>query len=362
MFFAKKRPEGEPLSRIELVEKIDQFQALDQALRGAVRSLLVLLKRFSLDLEELQTREFRQDVDEFSEQIIELKKAQTLEKALKKRLLRFQDFVDQQSTYLTERDTELRNVVTLLSNAMGLLNRENAAYHQQILDQSHNFERIIGLDDLRKIKSSLTQEVRNLTTMVENKRRAEQQQLSSLSGQVKELREELKKSHDENRRDALTGIFNRRALDEFLQALVDQNQIRRQKFSVVMLDIDNFKSVNDCHGHLIGDQVLQALASACLDVLRSEDFVCRFGGEEFVAVMPGASRRAAERRAGHLCRAVAGTRFALPVEDRQDHLELTVSIGVTEYRAGDTSKTLLERADQALYQAKQGGKNRVSTI
>ena len=360
MFFRSKRPEGEPRTPAELARRVETLESLDQALRHAVRSLLVLLKGFSLETEELKTEAFRRELDELGEQIAEIDGAPTLERLLKKRMGGFQSFVEQQSTYLSERESELRNVITLLSNAMALLNRENAAYHQQILDQSHNFERIIGLDDLRKIKSSLAQEVQQLTRMVENKRQAEQAHFNSLSGQVRELREELKKTQDENRRDALTGIYNRRALDEFLQSMIDQNQIRRQSFSVLMLDIDNFKMVNDAHGHLVGDQVIQAMANACIDVLRNEDFVARFGGEEFVAIMPGASRRNAEKRASSLCRAVAGTRFSLPAEDREDYLQLTVSIGVTEHRSGDTSKSILERADQALYLAKQGGKNQVA--
>lgn len=244
---------------------------------------------------------------------------------------------------------------------MTLLNRENAAYHQQILDQGHNFERIIALDDLRKIKESIAREVQQLTTMLETRRRAEQNHFAKLSGEVKELREELKKSQNEGRRDALTGVYNRRALDEFLQALVDQNQIRRTPFAVVIFDIDNFKLVNDYHGHLVGDQVIQAMAGACLEVLREEDFVARYGGEEFVAVMPGASRKTAARRAESLRKTVAGTRFALPAGSRDDYLQVTISAGVSEYRVGETATGLLERADRALYLAKQDGKNRVVT-
>lgn len=344
-----------------MAERIEQLDALDRSLRSVTRALLVLLKGFSLDLEELQAGGFRQQVDAMGEFMATADRAPAIDQSLKKNIPALESFAKRQSAYLIERESELRNVIQLLCNAMTLLNRENAAYHQQILDQGHNFERIIALDDLRKIKESIAREVQQLTTMVETRRRAEQNHFAKLSGEVKELREELKKSQNEGRRDALTGVYNRRALDEFLQALVDQNQIRRTPFAVVIFDIDNFKLVNDYHGHLVGDQVIQAMAGACLEVLREEDFVARYGGEEFVAVMPGASRKTAARRAESLRKTVAGTRFALPAGSRDDYLQVTISAGVSEYRVGETATGLLERADRALYLAKQDGKNRVVT-
>ncbi|NDY95374.1 sensor domain-containing diguanylate cyclase [Wenzhouxiangella limi] len=362
MFFRSKRsPEDRP-DPAELEKRLAALGDRETACQSAIQTLLVLLKNFALELDELKSADFRSQVTEFSEQLPGLETGDQMRRAMNKRSQRFEAFIERQNTYLLEREAELRKVITLLSNAMALLNRENAAYHQQILDQGTNFERIIALDDLRKIKTSLAEEVRQLKSMVEQKKQAESQQLNSLSGQVEVLRDELEKTRDENRRDPLTGIFNRRAMDEYLTSLIDGNRIRRKSFSVLMLDIDNFKVVNDQHGHLVGDQVISAMAGACVDILREDDFVARFGGEEFVAVMPGASLRAAGKRAGNLRQAVAGTRFSLPVDDREDYLHLTVSIGVTDFRAGDTRQSLLERADQALYQAKAAGKNQVVTL
>ena len=359
MFFRRKRAPGSTPDPAELQRRIETLNETDAACRAAIRTLLVLLKQFALDIEELKSDDFRQEVSALEGEVAGFEKGCQLQRNMGKCAPRFQAFVKRQNTYLTEREAELRNVITLLSNAMALLNRENTAYHQKTLDQGQNFERIIGLDDLRKIKSSLAQEVQQLKNMVRNKQRAEQDQLSSLSGQVEVLREELDRTRQENRRDSLTGVFNRRALDEYLQALIDQNQIRRKRFSLLMLDIDNFKRVNDTHGHLIGDEVLRAMASACADILREADFVARYGGEEFVAIMPGASLRAAHKRANGLREAVAWTRFSLPNGEGEDYIHLTISIGVAEFQSGDTMTSLLERADQALYHAKQNGKNQV---
>lgn len=362
MFFRNKRESDGSVDPAELEKRLVEADELRGACQSAIQTLLVLLKKFAVDLEELKSNEFRKEVTGFAEQLPELDSAKKLQRAAEKRARQFEGYIQHQNSYLLEREAELRNVITLLSNAMALLNRENVAYHQKILDQGANFERIIALDDLRKIKTSLAEEVRQLTTMVEQKKQAESQQINALSGQVATLREELEKTRDETRRDPLTGIFNRRALDEYLTSLIDNNRLRRQSFAVLMLDIDNFKAVNDNYGHLVGDQVIRAMAGACVDVLREDDFVARFGGEEFVAVMPGASRRAASRRADKLRAAIANTRFSLPAENREDYLNLTISIGVTEFQQGDARPELIERADQALYQAKQNGKNQVVAI
>lgn len=362
MFFRNKREASEPSDAAELARRISAADELQAACRNAIETLLVLLKKFAVDSEELNSNEFRNKVTVFADQLRGLDDAIKLQRATEKHARQFDAYIDNQNTYLLERESELRNVITLLSNAMALLNRENTAYHQKILDQSANFERIIALDDLRKIKTSLAEEVRQLTTMVEQKKQAESQQITALSGQVSALRQELEKTQDETRRDPLTGVYNRRALDEFLTALIDDNRLRRKSFSVLMLDIDNFKAVNDHHGHLIGDQVIGAMAGACVDVLREDDFVARFGGEEFVAVMPGASRRAAANRADKLRSAIANTRFSLADDDREEYLNVTVSIGVTEFTKGDTRADLIERADRALYQAKENGKDQVVAV
>ncbi len=361
MFFRKKRAGVDNDDPAELQRRLQELGQAETALRAALRTVLVLLKEFALELEELRSADFQRDVAEIEQHTADSDDGKALQKTVSKRAPRIQKFIEGQNRYLTERESELRNVITLLSNAMALLNKENVAYHQQILDQGQNFEKIIALDDLRRIKAALADEVQQLQTMVEKKKRAEQHQMQSLTGQVRQLREELEKTRDETRRDPLTGVFNRRALDEYLQSLIDQNQVKRKPFALLLLDIDDFKVVNDTHGHLVGDQVLRAMAGAAADVLREADFIARYGGEEFVAIMPGASRRAASKRANNLRKALAGTRFSLPADDREEYLQLTISIGVTDYQTADTMASLLHRADQALYQAKENGKNQVIT-
>jgi diguanylate cyclase len=128
-----------------------------------------------------------------------------------------------------------------------------------------------------------------------------------------------------------------------------------------MLDLDDFKAINDTHGHLIGDRVLVAFSKKCKDSIRGDDVIARYGGEEFAIILSGANLRNALARARQICSAVAATRYATCDGNcEQDYLSVTVSIGVTNFKKGDTAESLISRADKALYKAKRSGKNRAA--
>ena len=160
----------------------------------------------------------------------------------------------------------------------------------------------------------------------------------------------------ESTRDALTGLINRRVLMRFLADEVDQNRDNGRRFSILILDLDRFKHINDDYGHLTGDLVLKAAARLLENELRLSDIVARFGGEEFVAVLPGLAREEAVKVAERICKVCAETQVMGP--DGHE-VTFTSSIGVTEYIGGETIEATLRRADDALYDAKEQGRNRV---
>jgi len=127
----------------------------------------------------------------------------------------------------------------------------------------------------------------------------------------------------------------------------------------MMIDIDNFKQINDKYGHVIGDRVLVALAQKCRTLIRSEDFIARYGGEEFTIILEGASLRHAIKKAQQICSTIASVRYATSESQSQDYLSMSVSIGASQFKKGDTPESLISRADKALYEAKHKGKNRV---
>ncbi|HEY5315770.1 MAG TPA: GGDEF domain-containing protein [Pirellulales bacterium] len=154
-------------------------------------------------------------------------------------------------------------------------------------------------------------------------------------------------SFTEVRTDPLTGVSNRRAMDDALASLTAMKHRYEVIFSIAIVDIDHFKSVNDQRGHVAGDQVLQAVAKLMDDTARETDIVTRYGGEEFVVLMPQTELSGA---------CVFGERIRQAIERK---LSLTVSVGVAEALDSESAEDLLRRADAALYLAKSCGRNRV---
>ncbi|TIP99135.1 MAG: PleD family two-component system response regulator [Mesorhizobium sp.] len=158
--------------------------------------------------------------------------------------------------------------------------------------------------------------------------------------------------------DALTGLHNRRYLDSHLQTLFDRAVARRRPLSVMITDLDRFKAVNDAHGHDGGDEVLREFARRLRKNVRGIDLACRFGGEEFVVVMPDTDGAVAEKVAERIRAEIAQMPFAVGQDGKT--IEVTVSVGVSAVLKGvDSVSGLMKRADLALYEAKSAGRNRV---
>lgn len=160
-------------------------------------------------------------------------------------------------------------------------------------------------------------------------------------------------------RDSLTGLYNRRYLDETLEREVSRARREGNPLSLVMLDIDHFKRVNDSYGHQVGDEVLRKLATTLLADIRAEDVACRYGGEEFLILLPNMPLETAMMRAEAWRSAVEGLSIALG----NFQITFTISLGVAAYpEHGKTPDDLTRWADQALYRAKNDGRNQVSVF
>ena len=158
--------------------------------------------------------------------------------------------------------------------------------------------------------------------------------------------------------DGLTGLHNRRYLERHLMTLVQQSSAREKPLSVLVIDIDHFKTINDGHGHAVGDDVLREFSARVRKAVRGVDLTCRLGGEEFVVAMPDTDAALAMLVGERLRQKIAGDRFR--IRDSEDGIAVTVSIGIASLMsADDTPDVLLKRADDALYRAKRDGRNRV---
>jgi diguanylate cyclase (GGDEF)-like protein len=182
------------------------------------------------------------------------------------------------------------------------------------------------------------------------------ERINNLESVLSEARSNLKRL---GLYDSLTGLLNRRALYERSIAELNRCGRRRTPLSLVLADIDHFKTINDLYGHMTGDQALRYVADILTSSIRSYDLCGRWGGEEFLIVMPDTALDEAVRAAERLRAAIADARLPLP---KAEFLSVTVSLGVTEIQPRDVSDfdVFLAQVDEALYQAKTEGRNRVS--
>ncbi len=168
--------------------------------------------------------------------------------------------------------------------------------------------------------------------------------------------ESKRRLHEETRTDALTGLCNRRAMEEFAADEIRLAEQNKSPLALLMLDLDKFKVLNDTYGHWTGDRALKTLGATMLATVGPRDITARVGGEEFAVLLPGRDLSAAEMLAEQLRRAVEKVR----IEEGESTIKMTVSIGVSMRKPGErTWADTLRRADKALYQAKRGGRNRV---
>ena len=325
---------------------------------STIQHLLHFIQEFAFDLKEINSQAFKKEISALSHQFAAEPNVAFVKDHYKRKRTDIQNYIRQQNRYLEAREKEFRDIINMLTNAITSLDSENQDYNRKIITQSRQIEKIGFLDDLKQIKHTLTKEITQLRETVREKSRRDKNRMKELAGKVSGLIDELEQVRQEAELDGLTGVYNRKTFDRYIEELINRNASVPAPFAVLLIDVDNFKNINDTYGHTVGDRVLASIAGNCRQQVRSDDFVGRYGGEEFVVLLPHASLRNALKKAKQLCKEFAATRYALDGSTDGETLSLTVSIGVSEFKKGDTPVTVVERADKALYTAKRTGKNR----
>lgn len=178
--------------------------------------------------------------------------------------------------------------------------------------------------------------------------------------EIHSLKENLQKVTQESQRDFLTGVYNRKTFEHYADEQMALSKQNHTDLCLIMIDIDHFKKFNDTYGHLLGDEVLKIVARALTDTLKGRDAVARFGGEEFVAILPETPIEGAFKVAEVIRKAIA-TKELKNKSTGENYGTITVSIGLSHFRpTSDTLPTLVKRADDALYHSKRNGRNQVT--
>jgi len=254
--------------------------------------------------------------------------------------------------------------VDLIVVSLGLANFDGLRLCSQIraLERTRNLPilAVADLEDRQRVLRSLELGVNDYLTRPVDRNEL----LARVRTQLRQkryadsLREKVQQSIELALYDPLTGLNNRRFLENHLATMLDNARVRRTPLTLMILDIDHFKRVNDTYGHDCGDEVLKNFADRLRGIIRGGDLLCRLGGEEFVIVMPNVELGAAARIAERARQAIEQEPFVIDAGGRA--IPVTTSIGVAERGPDDDTSTLYRRADRALYRAKSEGRNRVS--
>jgi diguanylate cyclase len=253
----------------------------------------------------------------------------------------------------TERQATLKVLVDLLKSTEQI--SSNVACHnsemQETADHVGNLQ-VAG--EMENVKQALLGHVTGL--MASNKQLQDDLTLSTC--RIEEQAQQIDHVRQEARTDPLTTVSNRKAFDEKFLLLQAGWEREKEPYTLIMLDLDQFKRINDSHGHQAGDRVLEKVGACLKEWVREGDFVGRFGGDEFAILLPHAELHVAMKRAETIRSRTADETSRMAFRGGQ--VSVSVSIGVAAPREGDTMETVLHRADQALYKSKRLGRNQVN--
>ncbi len=245
---------------------------------------------------------------------------------------------------------EIDDVMTLIDDALGM----SASYDDTLSGATQELSVAKNPDQVKAIVQSLTKSTREMRET----NRALRDRLRLSKSEISDLQHSLEAIRAESLTDPLTGLGNRKYFDRSIDVAVENALASGEPLSLLMFDIDHFKSFNDSYGHLTGDQVLRLVGMSLKQTIKGQDITARYGGEEFAVVLPNTALRQALTVADHIRRAVMAKE--LKKKSTGEILgRVTISVGVSMLKPGDDTDSLIERADACLYAAKRNGRNRV---
>lgn len=357
--FSKKRETEDTTDPKEMLRLRDEALEKGTFFLNTIKSLLSITKDFAVDSEEINTERFKTQMTELSNALTFEQTTGKLEKVYEKHKKIILTFIRRTKEYLIDREKEFKDIIEILTQGIKAINKENITFNDQIFEQSDKFEKLAYLDDIRKIKDDLKLRVAEVRKLTKEKQELDSKRINEMSRKVEYLEVNLKEAEEASMKDGLTGAFNRKAFDTYMNEFFRQHSKRRKDFSLLLMDIDNFKRINDTYGHQVGDRVLMALVHQCNEFVRKDDLLARYGGEEFAILLPGASLKNGVKRANTIRLKIATSAYAVDASSREAQLSFTISIGVSSMRGDDSVESMIKRADECLYLAKRTGKNRV---
>jgi diguanylate cyclase len=251
-----------------------------------------------------------------------------------------------------ERDLMLKALVTLLESA-DQLNADVDTHTHEMHEMGQHVTELKLKDELEDVQQTL---LGHISSVMESNKRLEND-LTVTRFRMEAQAQEIDRTRAEARIDSLSGVANRKAFDETLQYLFAAWKRQNDPFVLILADVDHFKWINDTHGHPAGDLVVHGVGSYLKGIVRAGGYAFRFGGDEFAVLLPKADLHTGQLAAEKVLQGISRTNFDVGV--RGERVSITFSMGVAVIHDGDSAESVLKRADDALYRAKQSGRNQV---
>lgn len=245
-----------------------------------------------------------------------------------------------------------------LSDVTGLVGNMRSATHEYSGTLENVSKKISAAGASDDIKALMEDVAKDTAKMLEQNHQLEAQ-LDKSAQAMEILKKDLERVKREAMTDGLTGISNRKSFDKQIALITERTNEGGEGFTLLLLDIDHFKSFNDNYGHQVGDQVLRLVAKTLTDGIKGRDFAARYGGEEFAIILPASDVRAGVVVGDNLRKALE-TKEIINRANGEALGRITMSVGVAEYKKGEAIEDLINRADGALYTAKDNGRNQVA--
>lgn len=344
----------------------DPLLSPTDALLDTIVSVVRALGRFAFDLDSEPAEQFRKRCQRWIDHLT-LGKALEGEEELAEPMAlgqrQFKAFVDFFVTrrrlefdHLSSTASELRSVAVDLIGNLRRAVVDDTRDDDTIAAELSELTEAVQSDSLTEIRKRVERAQSKIGEAIDRRRERQQKQVEELGDKLKTMGASLYRAEQQSREDALTGVYNRRAFDEALPRYLDLCGVANQPTALLLVDLDHFKRLNDTHGHQAGDAVLEAMGRCLLRTfVRKNDFVGRYGGEEFVVILPDCDRATAELLAKRLLESVR----KISVVHGAATIGVTCSIGVAvTSQADEAAPALIERADAALYSAKDSGRDR----
>ncbi len=257
-------------------------------------------------------------------------------------------------SFVTKALGDMRSVVWSVAQGFQRALAKDADDDQRARTQLARLRAALSSNSFEELRREATEVTGALASLLEGREHRRREQVDALGSELRVLHTRLDEARRSSESDPLTGLHNRRALESYVERVVEFDGLTGVPVSMLMIDVDFFKNVNDSYGHQAGDQILKGIGRELLRMfLRKCDFVGRYGGEEFTIILRETEIKHAKMLALRLCDRIRELQFDIP------DLRVSISVGVAALEAGDTANVWIERSDLALMTAKRAGRDRV---